>query len=132
MFHREHEVRAAAREQYKKYIDKVMSSKFAKRGFEVFHNCEQTAAVQRSNDATEVNDELEHSSSCDNTRMMADELFYDYEQEHPNVTQQLQRICNTWSKHQKNDISGHILTCRNCQALFSTNEIVDMSLYNHQ
>ena len=79
MFHREHEVRAAAREQYKKYIDKVMSSEFTKRGLGVVHNCEKIAAVQRSNDATKVNKELGYSSSCANTKMMADEMFYDYE-----------------------------------------------------
>ena len=108
------EVQATAREEYKKYIDDVMSSEFSKHGLEVIHNCGQKATTQQSNEVAEINEDMEHSHACDNIAKKSDELFYDYIEGHPNEAQQLQRIRNTRSKHQKSTICGQILTCFEC------------------
>ena len=99
---------------------------------EVIHNCGQKATTQQSNEVAEINEDMKHSPACDNIAKKANELFYDYIKCHPNEAQQLQRIRNTQTKHQKSTICGYILTCFECQTMLSKDEVVNMSLAQHR
>ena len=52
------------REQYKEYINKVMSSSFGEENLQVTHNCGNKKATQpESSDDVEIDEDLEHKQN---------------------------------------------------------------------
>jgi hypothetical protein len=86
-----------------------MNSRFGDHGLQVVHTCKDGAKFVGP----------------------ADQLFYDVEPGHQQEKEQLQRIRDTRSKHKKDTIGGKILTCRNCDELFTPNDMIKMALDCH-
>ena len=133
LFHAREDVSNAARERYKEYINKVMSSSFGEENLHVTHNCgNKKATQQETSDEVEIDEDLEHDQNKHDKSKLADDIFYDYIKDGPNAAEQLQCIRNTQSKHKKDTLGGKILTCLRCHVMFSTTEIVNMSLPHHK
>lgn len=131
--------RLAAREEYKAYIDSVMSSSYG--NLDVIHSCgDKKSTVQEEDDMSIDEDNAASAnalqqgdaSSAPQTSTPANSQFYDYKEESPKRDEQLQLIRNTRNKHRKNAIRGAILHCEDCDEMFSTQDIIGMALANHK
>lgn len=82
------------------------------------------------NRVDDISSDLEHVDETANppTAVTVDTIFFDVDVGSDSQQKQLQNIRNTRNKHKKDEIGGKILHCRKCDNLFSTNEIVKMSL----
>ncbi len=136
LFHHNKAVQDAARELFKKYIDSVMSSSYG--DLEVVHNClKKEDTLKSTNLVATEDDDLECSQACNATFIRqvtgkANTLFYDYDCNDSDAEEQLQRVRNTRSMFKKEAIGGEILHCKGCEALFSTQEVVEMLLSYHK
>ena len=95
VFHAWNEVQVAAREEYKDYINDVMSSSLSKNDLQVTHNCGEKETAIQSNYIVR-DDNFNHPQNDNNVKVIketgaADELFYDFIKDGPDETKQLQR-----------------------------------------
>ena len=90
LFHAREDVSNAAREQYKEYINKVMSSSFGEENLHVTHNCgNKKATQQETSDDVEIDEDLEHNQNKHDKSKLADDIFYDCIKDGPNAAEQL-------------------------------------------
>ena len=124
LFHHNKEAQEAARKEFIAYIDSVMSASYTDNALRVEYECNAG-----NNDTTNVVVEEEDGNS--NKKSVVEDHFYDFKDDSPNKLEDLQRIRNTRNKAKIHEIGGKILHCYKSRSLFTTNDILDMSLYHH-
>lgn len=112
LFHPNEQIRLKAKCEIEKYADKIMSSSFGDFELVMTPRCD---------------------NEVDNNPSTADQLFYDYKPGASSAQDDLQRIRDARNKECITKINGEILHSIDptCAKLFSTEEIVNMSLQYH-
>ena len=88
LFHAREDMSNATREQYREYINKVMSSSFGEEHLQVTHNCGNKKATQpESSDDVEIDEDLERKQNKNDKSGLADDIFYEYIKDGPNAAE---------------------------------------------
>lgn len=130
----------AARKAFLNYVDSVMSSSYLKNkemavDDDCCNKCESNGnATMEQCVASSISEHVggDGDGHVDIGPCTVHDKFVDIDVGGALEQEQLQRIRNTRSKHEKDKIQGKIIDCRECGETFSTNELVQMSLRHYK
>ena len=126
LFAKDLALRKKSRDMYLKYINEVMSVKYAKNDIQIVPHCQQQEtqiiATNANAISTDNNDHVKAKA------IHVKDHFYDIK----DGSNTLQQLRDARSETKKNDVNGQVLTCNYCGALVSTAEIINMALQHHK
>ena len=130
----------AARKAFLNYVDSVMSSSYLKNeemavDDDCCNKCESNGnATMEQCVASSISEHVggDGHGHVDIGPCTVHDKFVDVDVGGALEQEQLQRIRDTRSKHEKDKIQGKIIDCRECGETFSTNDLVQMSLRHYK